>query len=49
MGALSLWHWAIVLAVAILLLGGPRVARAMGDFGRGLKLFRHTMRDGTDA
>ena len=40
MGSLSLWHWALVVGVAALVLGGPRITRVMGEVGKGL----HTMR-----
>jgi len=45
MGGLSIWHWALVLAVAILLFGGAKMSSIMGDFARGLKIFRHEIKD----
>ncbi|MGE4483034.1 twin-arginine translocase TatA/TatE family subunit [Acidocella sp.] len=44
MGGLSIWHWLIVLVVALLLLGGRgRVSAMMGDLGKGIKSFKQSM------
>ncbi len=44
MGGLSIWHWLIVLVVALLLLGGRgRVSSMMGDLGKGIKSFKQSM------
>ena len=44
MGGLSIWHWLIVLVVALLLLGGRgRVSSLMGDLGKGIKSFKQSM------
>lgn len=41
MGAFSIWHWIIVLAVVLLLFGGRgKVSAIMGDFGKGLRNFK---------
>lgn len=49
MGAFSVWHWLIVLAVVLVLFGGGgKLSRLMGDFGKGLKSFKKQMRDGKD-
>ncbi len=40
MGFGSLWHWAIVLAVVLILFGKGRIAEIMGDFGKGIKSFK---------
>ncbi len=46
MGGLSIWHWLIVLVVALLLLGGRgRVSTLMGDLGKGIKSFKQSMAD----
>lgn len=40
MGALSAWHWLIVIAVVVLLFGSaklPQVARSLGQSARVLK------------
>ncbi|MEJ5143474.1 twin-arginine translocase TatA/TatE family subunit [Gluconobacter albidus] len=46
MGSLSIWHWAIVFAVVLVLFGGgKRLSSTMGEFGRGLKVFRKEISD----
>ncbi|MGJ3259032.1 MAG: twin-arginine translocase TatA/TatE family subunit [Rhodospirillales bacterium] len=46
MGAFSIWHWLIVLAVVLVLFGGGgKISRLMGDFGKGLKSFKKGMKD----
>ncbi|MFO1126990.1 MAG: twin-arginine translocase TatA/TatE family subunit [Rhodospirillales bacterium] len=46
MGSLSIWHWIIVLVVVLLLFGGRgKVSQIMGDFGKGLKAFKRSMKD----
>jgi len=53
MGTFSIWHWLIVLAVVLVLFGGGgKISRLMGDFGKGLKNFKKSMKedeDGADA
>jgi len=52
MGAFSIWHWVIVLAVVLVLFGGKgKISALMGDFGKGLKSFKKGMKDedGEDA
>ncbi len=44
MGTFSIWHWVIVLAVAVVLFGGGgKLSRLMGDFGRGLREFKSSL------
>jgi sec-independent protein translocase protein TatA len=46
MGSFSIWHWLIVLAVVLVLFGGKgRLSQIMGDFGKGLKSFKKSIRD----
>jgi len=41
MGSLSIWHWLIVLAVALLLFGGKgKISNLMGDVAQGVKAFK---------
>ena len=41
MGSMSIWHWIIVLAVALLLFGGRnKISELMGDFAKGIKSFK---------
>lgn len=46
MGSFSIWHWLIVLVVVLILFGGRgKVSQLMGDFGKGLKSFKNSMRE----
>jgi sec-independent protein translocase protein TatA len=53
MGSFSLWHWLVVLAVVLLLFGGGgKISKILGDMGRGIKNFKHGLKEGeqgTDA
>ncbi len=50
MGALSIWHWLIVLVVVLVLFGGKgKISALMGDFGKGLKSFKKGMKDESGA
>jgi len=49
MGAFSIWHWLIVLAVVLLLFGGRgKISQLMGDFGKGLNAFKKNVKDQTN-
>ncbi len=49
MGTFSIWHWVIVLAVVLVLFGGKgKISSLMGDFGKGLKSFKKSMKDEGD-
>jgi sec-independent protein translocase protein TatA len=44
MGSLSIWHWLIVGAVALLLFGGKgKISELMGDVAKGIKSFKKGM------
>ena len=46
MGAFSIWHWLVVLAVVLVLFGGKgKISGLMGDFGKGLKSFKKGMKE----
>ncbi len=46
MGTFSIWHWAVVLAVVLVLFGGGgKISRLMGDFGKGLKSFKKGIKE----
>jgi sec-independent protein translocase protein TatA len=46
MGAFSLWHWLIVLAVILLLFGGRgKIPSLMGDVAKGIRSFKTNMKD----
>ena len=49
MGSFSIWHWAVVLLVVLLLFGGNKVSGLMGDFAKGIKSFKKNMADPDDA
>lgn len=48
MGSMSLWHWALVLCVVLLLFGGNKVSSLMGDFAKGIKTFKKQMNEPDD-
>lgn len=46
MGTFSIWHWVIVLAIALLLFGGGgKIPRLMKDFGQGINAFKKGLKD----
>ena len=46
MGSLSIWHWLIVIGVAVLLFGGKgKISSVMGDFAKGIKAFKAGMKE----
>ena len=46
MGTLSIWHWLIVLVVVLILFGGRgKISQIMGDFGKGLKSFKKSLKE----
>jgi sec-independent protein translocase protein TatA len=50
MGAMSMWHWLIVLGLAVLLFGGGgKISSIMGDVAKGVKSFKKGMADDDDA
>lgn len=50
MGSLSVWHWLIFLAVALLLFGGSgKISSIMGDVAKGIKSFKKGMAEDDDA
>lgn len=49
MGAMSIWHWLIVAAVALLLFGGRgKLSQLMGDAAKGIRAFQSGLKDGED-
>ena len=49
MGSFSIWHWAIVIAVLMLVFGGRPISNLLGDIGGGLKEFKKGLRELTSA
>ena len=46
MGSFSIWHWAIVAVIALLLFGGRgKLSGLMGDAAKGIKAFREGLKD----
>jgi sec-independent protein translocase protein TatA len=46
MGAMSIWHWALLAVVALLLFGGRgKLSGLMGDAAKGIKAFREGLKD----
>ena len=45
MGATSIWHWAIVLLIVVLLFGRGKISEVMGDVAKGIKSFKKGITD----
>ena len=46
MGSLSIWHWMLFGAVALLLFGGKgKISDIMGDVAKGVKSFKKGLAD----
>ena len=45
MGTMSLWHWIILIGVALLLFGRGKISELMGDVAQGIKAFKKGMAD----
>ena len=46
MGGLSIWHWLIIGAFALLLFGGAgKLSGLMGDAAKGVKAFKQGLKD----
>jgi sec-independent protein translocase protein TatA len=41
MGALSLWHWLIIVLVIVILFGRGRISSFLGELGQGVRSLRH--------
>ncbi len=49
MGGLSIWHWMILLVVALLMFGGSgKISSIMGDVAKGIKSFKKGLADDDD-
>ncbi|KAA0587158.1 sec-independent protein translocase protein TatA [Azospirillum lipoferum] len=46
MGSFSLFHWAVVLLVVLLLFGAGKLPSVMGDFAKGIRSFKAGLKDG---
>ncbi len=45
MGAMSWWHWAIVLIVVVVLFGSKRLPDAARGLGRSLRIFKSEIKE----
>ena len=48
MGAMSIWHWIILLLIVVLLFGRGKISEVMGDVAKGIKSFKKGMSDDDD-
>ena len=48
-GAMSLWHWAIVVGVVTILFGKNKISGVMSDLGGGLREFKRGLSDAAGA
>ena len=47
MGSFSIWHWAIVLIIVVLVFGTKKLKNLGGDLGGAVKGFKDGMKQGT--
>jgi sec-independent protein translocase protein TatA len=46
MGSMSIWHWLVVGAVALILFGGKgKISDLMGDVAKGIKSFKKGLQE----
>lgn len=46
MGAMSIWHWAILAVIVVVLFGGRgKLSNIMGDAAKGIKAFKEGLKD----
>jgi sec-independent protein translocase protein TatA len=49
MGTMSVWHWLILLVVALLMFGGSgKISSIMGDVAKGIRSFKKGLSDDDD-
>jgi sec-independent protein translocase protein TatA len=48
MGEFSPWHWALVIAIAVLLFGTGRLTAVGKGIGEGIRNFKATMKEGEE-
>ncbi len=50
MGSMSIWHWLIVAALALLLFGGRgKISELMGDAAKGIRAFKKGLSEEDEA
>jgi sec-independent protein translocase protein TatA len=45
MGGLSIWHWAALAAIVLVVLGSTRIPGVMAELAKGIKAFRSNLSD----
>jgi len=48
MGAMSIWHWLIVLVIIMLIFGTKKLKNIGSDLGGAVKGFKEAMKDGAE-
>jgi sec-independent protein translocase protein TatA len=48
MGELSIWHWLLVIAIALLLFGPAKFASLGRGLGEGIRNFKSSMKEGEE-
>ncbi|MBI1423749.1 MAG: Sec-independent protein translocase subunit TatA [Gammaproteobacteria bacterium] len=48
MGALSIWHWLVLLIVVLIVFGTKKLGSIGGDLGMALRDFKHALNDKDD-
>lgn len=46
MGAMSMWHWLIVLGIVVLVFGTKKLRNLGGDLGGAIKNFKSAVKEG---
>ncbi len=49
MGSFSIWHWLVILVIVLLLFGAGKIPKLMGDMAKGVKAFKHGMKEDEEA
>jgi len=48
MGEFSIWHWLVILAIALLLFGPSKLGSLGKGLGEGIRNFKSAMKDGEE-
>lgn len=48
MGEFSIWHWLLVIAIALLLFGPSKFASLGKGLGEGIRNFKSAMKEGSE-
>jgi sec-independent protein translocase protein TatA len=49
MGEMSIWHWLLVIAIALILFAPSKLASLGKGLGEGIRNFKSAMNEGTEA